>query len=682
FGSAFTLNFYESGGTTPFSATGSYLLFDYSGSFAGDLANLVIGNPLSGKGYALINDAAGTTIRLQITDTIVTSWANTAGGLWTTAANWTAGVPNGAGAEAVFGNAILAPANIDLGGNKTVGKLVFNNASAYTVTGTGTLTLDNGAAAASVTVDQGNHVITTPVALAVNTGITTAEGTSLQLGNISGAKILTKAGSGTVVINGTSTYTDTNVNAGTLQIGAGGTTGTLGSGSVTLGAPDARLVFNRSDTITVANSITGGGQLVQAGGGSLTYTGTATYTGATILSGGTFVNEGSIAGTSQLDVDNSATFRANSSTTVAGPTNIATLNDATLNIEGSAGAAFNGAVTVGTGFEMEGALNIATTAAVTSSGNIAVGGNFGATGVLNIEAGTVTQSGGTNIFVGQNGGTGTFIMSGGSLTAGGGGLKFADGATGTTGSGTITGGTIATGGEIWVANNSGNTATVNISGGSVSASNWIAIGRVRGTGTVNLTGGSLNKTAGGGHIIIGSLAGTGVLTQSGNSVLTSANDIRIGENEGATPSIDSKWDMLGGTATIGGTLNVAWNSSTASFNLTDGNVTAGRLVIGGEMGNAEAGPARGTVTMKGGSLTITGTAGESRIGGDIANGATAEGTLNVEGGTISSPGNLQIGAYGIGTLNMSAGTFTTGSWTALGRFAGSNGTLNLSGGTL
>ena len=52
---------------------------------------------------------------------------------------------------------------------------------------------------------------------------------------------------------------------GFLRIGAGGTTGTLGTGAVT---NNATLQINRSNAITVGNTISGSGTLNQAGAGT------------------------------------------------------------------------------------------------------------------------------------------------------------------------------------------------------------------------------------------------------------------------------------------------------------------------------------------------------------------------------------------------------------------------------
>ena len=82
------------------------------------------------------------------------------------------------------------------------------------------------------------------------------------------------------MLTGDNTYTGgTTISAGTLQIGNGGTSGSLAQGSVT---NNGTLVFNRSgDTLTVAQQHRGNGALTQAGTGTTVLTGTNTYSGGT-----------------------------------------------------------------------------------------------------------------------------------------------------------------------------------------------------------------------------------------------------------------------------------------------------------------------------------------------------------------------------------------------------------------
>src|SRR5258706_16200737 len=88
----------------------------------------------------------------------------------------------------------------------------------------------------------------------------------------------------TLFRSGNSTYSGgTTISAGTLQIGNGGTSGSI-SGIIT---DNGTLAFDRSDSVTFGGAISGTGALVQLGSSTLTLTGNSTYSGGTTISAGT-----------------------------------------------------------------------------------------------------------------------------------------------------------------------------------------------------------------------------------------------------------------------------------------------------------------------------------------------------------------------------------------------------------
>ena len=101
---------------------------------------------------------------------------------------------------------------------------------------------------------------------------------------ITGGGAVTLVGSGTIIFTGSNTYSGgTTINAGNLQIGSGGTLGSLGSGPVT---NYGSLSFNRSDVYTMPAAINGSGALAQLGPGTLVLTASDSYAGVTTISGG------------------------------------------------------------------------------------------------------------------------------------------------------------------------------------------------------------------------------------------------------------------------------------------------------------------------------------------------------------------------------------------------------------
>ena len=101
---------------------------------------------------------------------------------------------------------------------------------------------------------------------------------------ISGTGALTKAGTGTLTLSGTNTYSGgTTISAGTLQIGAGGTSGRITGNVSNSGVLD----FNLSSDITFSGLISGSGSVKHSGTGTTTLSRSNTYSGGTTITAGT-----------------------------------------------------------------------------------------------------------------------------------------------------------------------------------------------------------------------------------------------------------------------------------------------------------------------------------------------------------------------------------------------------------
>jgi outer membrane autotransporter protein len=201
---------------------------------------------------------------------------------------------------------------------------------------------------------------------------------------IQGAGGLTEAGGGVLVLSGDNTYAGgTTISAGTLQVGNGGATGSLGSGPV---LDNSALAFNRSGTVTVPGAITGTGSLTQESpaGGTLVLTGENTYTGGTtIISGILELGSGGTTGSIVGNVTNNATleFDHSNTFTVAGV------------ISGSGGVA-----QIGTGTTILTANSTYSGLTTISGGTLAAGG----VNVFSANSHTIVQSGGTLALQGFN----------------------------------------------------------------------------------------------------------------------------------------------------------------------------------------------------------------------------------------------------------------------------------------
>ncbi|MBV9549870.1 MAG: autotransporter domain-containing protein, partial [Alphaproteobacteria bacterium] len=285
------------------------------------------------------------------------------------------------------------------------GTTVLTGSNSYTggttISG-GILQIGNGGATGSVT-----GAITDNAAVRFN------RSDSVTVANlISGTGSLTQAGSGTLILTGTDTYTGgTTISSGILQIGSGGTAGAI-AGNV---ADNGNLAFNRSDNVTYGNVVSGTGSLTQKGPGTLILTGTDTYTGGTTISGGTLqIGSGGTVGAITGDVaDNGIlTFNRSDSVTfagvISGTGSLTQAGSGTLILTGT--NSYSGGTTISSGTLQLGSGG--TSGSIT--GNIADNGilAFNRSDTLTI-AGAITGTGAV-----QQNGTGTTFLTGVSTYSG------------------------------------------------------------------------------------------------------------------------------------------------------------------------------------------------------------------------------------------------------------------------
>jgi hypothetical protein len=148
-------------------------------------------------------------------------WSDDSDGTWSDSGNWIGGVPNAFHHDANFTDAITAPRTITVDGAFTVGSINFDNANGYTVTGPGSITLNDSTGGGRVEVQSGNHVISTSL-VSAKTNLVVKEATSLTVSTSGLSGIVDKNGTGRVRIN-RMLVNELNINEGSLEILPNGT---------------------------------------------------------------------------------------------------------------------------------------------------------------------------------------------------------------------------------------------------------------------------------------------------------------------------------------------------------------------------------------------------------------------------------------------------------------------------
>ena len=505
---------------------------------------------------------------------------------------------SGAGALTLSG-----PTNSGAGGLTLAGGTLDINST--TALGTGTFTIGagttiNASAGAIVNANNnvqiwdGNFTFTGSNDLNLGTGAVTmgdnveltASGSTLIVGGAIGesgvARTLTKAGNGTLVLTGNSTYSGgTTLSAGTLNINASGTSSTnsaIGTGTFTITGGTIDNTSGSSVTLVTNNALALNGNFAFAGTNNLNLgTGAVTTNGARTV---TVSN-------------NTLTFGGSFTPSTAAASHLTKLGAGTLTLNGTTAMGNNGLIVNGGIVRFGGILT-------TNTGVGAGGSTFRVGNLANASAAFV-----------QTGGTITLSVT----DVDGMNLGNADSASGAFGSLTIASGAftaprINVGGSGLTVGTNGVGLFSVLNGATAKFNNWFIGGRGAGnTGSATIAGGTLDLTSlasntgvfGGGRFEINLGPNLGGSNTGGTFDAGTKNISTVANGAGSQGIIN----LLGGTLTANAvnTLVTATGAGINQFNFNGGTLKYGGSVAQASFltGLAGATAASGAFVRSGGA---------------------------------------------------------------------------------
>lgn len=531
---------------------------------------------------------------------------NAATGDFETGANWLVGAGPGTGVPGV-----LDFANVSNGGT-----------AQYTTTAAKTVAevrAGNGAA--------GGMQVTAPTTF-------TSSG-NVYVGRATGA------GTGTLTVSGAGSIFTLAAGSGNTLIGASSADiGTANSGSTGILNITSGAVYNHNNNGgNSADSFrVGDNTLLQTG----TYKGTVNVDGGTLNIANSRLNVGqSKDGVGEVTVTNNGAINVTNNWVVIGRggSGKLTLSSGVITKAGANNFAVGDGAGTGVLDQTGGTLTL-------STGELFLGNGVNAKGTYNLSNGTTTVTNWT--VIGRDGGNGTLNMTGGTITkSGGGNFSVANGGN-STGLLTQSGGTIdVTGGELYVGNGLGSNGEYNLNAGTVNVNSWIAVGRERASGTLNVNGGTLNKTGtADNHFIIASGDNTneGKLNITAGLVNIALGQLWVGEGSFATATLSGTGELRASA------IQVAKNSTeNLSILKLNGGILKTSRIFGG-LGNS-------AVEFNGTIIHATATQAQFLENLDVAEIKAGGAIINTEGFNLGTNTNQVISGTG-GLTKQGAGTLT------------------------
>jgi autotransporter-associated beta strand protein len=528
-------------------------LIDYTGAELSPAAFANLTLPASVNphiDWELENDTANTEVDLHIISADTITWTGDAGGTWdvNSTTSW------------VLDSDDITPSN-------------YYDYDAVTLDDTGIDTPN---------VTLAGTIISSEVTVANTSGTYILSGSG-----IGGSASLIKSGDGGLtLLNDNTRIGGTTISGGTVTVGNGGTTGTLG-GAGNINLDNATLAFNRSDAQTLSRTVVGGaGTLIKNGTNTLTMS-AGSNTCDMVVNNGTLAARGGAWATS---------FAANRTITVNAP---GILDTTTHALGGLGGATRPNNIVINEDaiWKLNNEQQLPNTSLTLSAGIVNGPGDVRGGGTITTVA-HATKSSQVNCPVSNGNGGVTFNVADGSV------------AVDLSVTGSLSGGNAYTktgAGTMVPSGNNSHTGGTNANGGVIEISSIADAGGVGSIGTGYL-----------------GIANDGTFRYTGTGVETSARNLWI-DTGAATKTIE----------VVSATGDVTFSGTGGNINKPFTKTGAGALTIADVM-NAGT-----VVTVDGGKLTLGGT---NVYTGDTT--VNAGGTLVVDGDSIANTGKLLINGSG------------------------------------